>query len=86
MWSSDHEQLQALGFSGSWRKKYAFRVSDASLCVILNTEQGDTLVNEYLARDLISKLQNLRKTSDHLTRNEVRLEGSTVTYVTLKRL
>ena len=43
------------GFTGS---------SDASNFVILNTELTDELIKEGIAREMVSKVQNLRKTSD----------------------
>ena len=44
------------GFSG---------VSDASNFVILNTELTDELIKEGIAREIVSKVQNLRKTNDY---------------------
>eukprot|EP00924_Labyrinthula_sp_SR-Ha-C_P008800 augustus_masked-scaffold_2-processed-gene-3.48-mRNA-1 protein AED:0.01 eAED:0.02 QI:0/-1/0/1/-1/1/1/0/1176 len=44
--------------------KFAFRVSDAHLSVIVNLEADEDLQNEFIARDFVSKVQKLRKTAN----------------------
>lgn len=50
---------------------FVYRVSDSNLCVILDTTQDVHSQREYISRDLVSKVQKLRKNSNVLISDEL---------------